>query len=561
MKQKIFAWVGAHKILSVAIAVVLIIGGFFIFGTGKGSPTQYVVGTVTKGDLLITVNGTGQVEAQNQVDLKPQGTTQSASTITEVDVKQGDAVTAGEQIAVIDNSSALTQLTQAKANVESAQANYDKVAAGATSQSVAVSQAQVASAQLSLQNAEKTLINRLQSAYNDAFSVVFSGTNGLFGNTNSQSNNPQFSVPGGTMTSQQLENDINMEGLKAQYMLTAWQSQVAAVSSSTGSTDPNALATALATTNTNLTSLSQFLNDILDALANYTQPASAGTSYIATVNSARATISSDISSVLSAEQNIQTTSSTLAQNQASYNQTTAPVLPEDIKTAQAQLDNDKAALQAAQNTYNQSFIKAPFSGTVAAVDVSRGDVADTNTVIATIITKKQIAKISLNEVDAAQVKIGDTATVTFNALPGVTATGTVAQIDTIGTVTQGVVSYNAKIVFDASNQGVKPGMSVSATIATGQDTGVLLVPNSAVLSVGSNSTVQVLDGVGGAKDGATIMLTTTPRSITVQTGDSDNSNTVITSGLTEGELIIVHTVTGAAAKSSGGLFGGGPGGA
>ena len=87
----------------------------------------------------------------------------------------------------------------------------------------------------------------------------------------------------------------------------------------------------------------------------------------------------------------------------------------------------------------------------------------------------------------------------------------------------------------------------------------MLVPNSAVLSVGSNSTVQVLDGVAGAKDGVTITLSTAPRSVTVQTGDSDNSNTVITSGLTEGELIVVHTVTGAAAASSGGLFGGGPG--
>jgi RND family efflux transporter MFP subunit len=556
--KKIFAWVRGHKIVSIVVVVVLIIGGFFVFGAGKGSPTQYVVGTVTKGDLLITVNGTGQVEAENQVDLKPQGTTQSASTITEVDVKQGDTVTAGEQIAVIDNSSALTQLTQAKANVESAQANYDKVAAGATSQSVAVSQAQVASAQTSLRNAEQTLINHLSSAYSNAFSVIFTDTNNLF--SNPQSSNPQFFVPGGTFDNSQLLNNINAERVSVQFAFSSWQSQIIVIASSTGSINEGDLATALATTNADLTSINQFLNDILNALTNHIQPVSAGTSYITTINSARATITSDISSVLSAEQSVQNASSTLAQNQASYNQTTAPVLSEDIATAKAQLDNDNAALQAAQNTYNQSFIKAPFSGTVAAVNVSTGDVADTNTVIATIITKEQIAKISLNEVDAAQVKIGDTATVTFNALPGVTATGTVAQIDTIGTVTQGVVSYDAKIVFNASAQGVKPGMSVSAIIATGKDTSVLLVPNSAVLSVGSNSTVQVLDGVAGVKDGAMVTLTTAPRSITVQTGDSDNSNTVITSGLTEGELIVVHTITGAAAKPSGGLFGGGPSG-
>ena len=405
MKQNIFAWVGAHKILSVAVVAVLVIGGFFIVNAGKGSPIQYVVGTVTKGDLIITVNGTGQVEAENQVDLQPQGTTQSASTITEVDVKQGDTVTTGEQIAVIDNASALTQLTQAKANVESAQANYDKVTAGATSQSVAVSEAQVTSAQLSLQNAEQTLINRFQSAYNDAFSVVFTNTNGFFGNANNTTANPQFSVPGGTVTNSQLQNNINSERVSAQYMFLTWQDQIRNSASSTGDVNVNDLAAALTTTNTNLASLSQFLNDMLSVLTNYTVPASAGTSYITTVDSARATISSDISSVLAAEQSVRTASSSLAQSQASYNQTTAPVLPEDIATAKAQLDNDTAALQAAQNTYNQSFIKAPFGGVVAAVNVSVGDVVNTNTVIATVITKEQIAKISLNEVDAAQVRL------------------------------------------------------------------------------------------------------------------------------------------------------------
>ena len=103
MKQKIFTWVGAHKILSAIVVIVLVIGGFFIVNLGKGSPAQYMVGTVAKGDLVITVNGTGQVEAENQVDLKQQGTTQSASTTTEVDVKQGDSVRKGQQIAVINN--------------------------------------------------------------------------------------------------------------------------------------------------------------------------------------------------------------------------------------------------------------------------------------------------------------------------------------------------------------------------------------------------------------------------------------------------------------------------
>ena len=118
------------------------------------------------------------------MDLKPQGTTQSASTITAVDVKQGDSVYTNQLIAVVGNASALTQLTQAKANVESAQASYDKTVNGSTAQSVAVPQASVTSSQTSLTNAKQSLLSKISSTYNDALSIVNTDTNTLFSNPN-----------------------------------------------------------------------------------------------------------------------------------------------------------------------------------------------------------------------------------------------------------------------------------------------------------------------------------------------------------------------------------------
>ncbi|MDE1924675.1 MAG: efflux RND transporter periplasmic adaptor subunit [Patescibacteria group bacterium] len=547
---KLIIWIKTHQVAAVFAGVFLIIVLFFGYKTvfGGSSATSYVVGTVTKGDLVLTVNGTGQVEAENQVDLKPQGTTQSASTITAVDVKQGDKVVTNQLIAVIGNASALTQLKQAQANVESAQASYDKVVSGATVQSIAVSQSAVSSSQTSLTNAKQSLLSKISSSYNDASSVVTTDTNALFSNPNTI--NPKYGVSNSNSTNSQLVINIVNEREQINALLPQWNSSI-------GTADATGDLTTLSSVSTNnLNTILQYLNDILSDLTTYETNSSSAATYTGSINSGRSTIMSDISAVQSALQQVTTAQSSLAQSNASLAQTTAPARSEDIASAQASLDNSKAALQAAQNTYDQSFIRAPFSGVVAAVNVSVGAVVDTNTVVASIITKQQIAKISLNEVDAAQVKIGQTAKVTFNALPGVTATGTVAQIDTIGTVTQGVVSYNAKIAFDASDQGVKPGMSVSVTIAVGKDVGVLLVPNSAVTSVGSNSNVLVLDGVSGAADGATISLTTAPKSVSVQIGDSDNKNTVITSGLTEGELIVTHTVTGATKAASGGLLSG-----
>jgi HlyD family secretion protein len=417
---------------------------------------------------------------------------------------------------------------------------------GSTAQSIAVSQSSVNSSQTSLTNAKQTLLSKISSAYNDAFSVVNSDTNPLFSNPNTTV--LKYGVPNSNPTNSQLVTNITSYRDQINGLLPQWNSSIGTTDATTDLTNLSSVSTA------NLNTISQYLTDILSDLTTYETNSSTASSYIGSINSGRSTITADISAIQSAQQQVATAQASLAQSNASLSQSTAPARSEDIASAQASLDSSKAALQSAQNTYDQSFIRAPFSGVVAAVNVSVGDVVNTNTVVASVITKQQIAKISLNEVDAAQVKIGQTATITFNALPGVKATGTVAQIDTIGTVTQGVVSYNAKIAFDASDQGVKPGMSVSVTIAVGKDVGVLLVPNSAVTSVGSNSNVLVLDGVSGATDGATISLTTTPKSVSVQTGDSDNKNTVITSGLTEGELIVTHTVTGATKAASGGLL-------
>jgi HlyD family secretion protein len=532
--NKVFVWVKAHKVISIIIILVVFVGGYFVFKTafGSKSTTQYVVGAVKRGDLTLTVNGTGQVEAENQVDLKPQGTTQAASTITEVDVKQGDTVTKGQLIAVINNASAQTSLTQAKANVESAEASYDKTTLGPTSQNLAVSEQNVSTAQLSLSTSARNTYLQIQDAF-------LNKVNGLFQNNTSA--NPTLVI---TTDSSQGALDINNARVDMTTRLNSWNTLLN-TSSTTSDGTRGEISDDITAAKNLINTLSFVVNRLNTGNSGMTQDAI--NTDIAAVNSAATEINTAESSYNSAVQSYKSAVDQLAVTQT-------PSTSQDIQIAKAQLDNAEAALQSAQTTYDQSFLRAPFDGVVAAVNVSPGDVVDTTTVVATIITVERVAKISLNEVDAASVKIGDPASITFSALPGVTATGTVEQIDTIGTVTSGVVSYNAKILIEVNNPDIKPGMSVSAKISIGTDSNVLLVPNSAVSTVGSNSTVQSLNGVSNATDGATITLSTTPKAIQVQVGDSDSTNTVITSGLKEGDLIVTHTVTGAAAKSSGGLF-------
>src|SRR6185503_5946600 len=107
-------------------------------------------------------------------------------------------------------------------------------------------------------------------------------------------------------------------------------------------------------------------------------------------------------------------------------------------------------------------VRAPFSGTIAKLSVDKGDQASSGTTVATIISKNQIADLSLNEVDAAKVTVGQKATLTFDAVEDLSIAGAVASVDTLGTVSQGVVSYVVKIQFTTQDERVKPGMSVNA---------------------------------------------------------------------------------------------------
>ncbi len=231
-----------------------------------------------------------------------------------------------------------------------------------------------------------------------------------------------------------------------------------------------------------------------------------------------------------------------------------------INQAQSALNNASLAYQLTSGT-----ITAPTSGTVGDLTITKGmQIGSSNTTAgsSTNVSNQQIASIStgnpntvsinIAEVDAPQVKVGQDTTVTFDALPNKTFTGKVIGINTTGTVTSGVTTYPAVIELDSSGGDIYPNMSATANIITKIDNNVLLIPTSAVQTVGTQSTVRVINNG---------QVTTVP----VTTGDSSSTQTVITSGLTDGETVVTGVISGGSSSSSspfgGGLRVGGGGGA
>jgi len=224
----------------------------------------------------------------------------------------------------------------------------------------------------------------------------------------------------------------------------------------------------------------------------------------------------------------------------------------------------QAALNAAWLSYQQtsSTVYAPISGVVTGLSLQTGSVLTAQSNTSGISTAQKIASIktdasptiqvNLTQIDAPKVKIGNRATITFDAFLGKTFTGKVISIDTIGTVSSGVTTYPAIIKLDIEVPDIFPNMSAQASIITEVKDDILLVPSSAVQIQNGRSTVRLI------KNGKM-------ESVDVETGLSSDTQIEIVSGLAEGDVVVM-SVTSSGTRSQSGQtrspfssFGGGGG--
>ncbi len=233
------------------------------------------------------------------------------------------------------------------------------------------------------------------------------------------------------------------------------------------------------------------------------------------------------------ERELKTDDPTYIQENATWLQSEA-----DYKNQLNVINQSQAALNSAWISYQQtaSSIAAPMDGIVSNLSIAPGaqitssNSSNSNTSIQTLGSIKMPnsniqATVDLSEVDVTKVMAGQQATMTLDAFPDKTFTGKVLLVNTNGSVSSSVTTYPATISFDTSLDTIYPNMAVSATIITNIKENVLLVPSLAIQTSNNQSTVRVL------KEGKVT-------SVVVETGDSNDTQTEITSGLSEGDTIV-----------------------
>lgn len=156
------------------------------------------------------------------------------------------------------------------------------------------------------------------------------------------------------------------------------------------------------------------------------------------------------------------------QAQAGLTRLTTPS-PSDLKTAQAAVAQAQAALDLAKQNVANAKIVAPFDGTVVWVGPHLGESAAPNAPVVTIadLSRMQV-QIGVDEHTLAQLKVGQTATISADALPGRKFTGRISKIGLLATTTSGIISLPVIVDMDPNQGPIAPGLSATVDINTGK---------------------------------------------------------------------------------------------
>jgi len=204
-----------------------------------------------------------------------------------------------------------------------------------------------------------------------------------------------------------------------------------------------------------------------------------------------------------------------------------------VDADQAAVDSANAQIQVANDLIDASTITAPIDGTVTRLNLNVGDrVAPGVPSGPTAGPEVELSDLSAlnvdtqaSETDVVMVRDGEGATVTFDALDGVSIAGHVCQVAGVGTLIQDVVNYDVTVCLDDTNAALKPGLSATATVQVAHVDNVLVIPSAAIQIVGGDHIVDVLAA------GNRIVPTV------VQIGQTNETMSEIVSGLTEGETV------------------------
>ncbi len=444
------------RALVIVIGAVLIagaIGGIVWYNMDRARNAQAAVSpddlaTVTRGDLIATVSATGAIKPRSSADLA----FMASGPVSEILLKRGDKVQAGQPIVKLDAGELQLSLAQADANLNLAQAKLTQLQKGGSQTAVAAAQANLTSA---------------QAAYNKLL--------------------------------QPDPNDVAQAQADLAKAKAALDQAQAAYDRIGGGSNPN-----------------------IGMMPQSLQLQQATLDYQKALTAYNARFKPTDAQLKAAQAQVQAAQDQLAR--------LAPT-SDDLAQAQANVDAAKAARDLAKKRLDEAVVVAPFDGTIVAMDLDKGDFVQAGKPVVTVadIDHMQIT-LNVDETDVPRVAVGQKVSLDLDAYPGKTIDGSVTEIAPGAATVQGVVNYEVKIDVGQTDIPIKMGMTANANVEVAHKNGILLVPNRAIRA--SNN-----------KRYVTIYNNGQQHEVEVQLGLSNDQESEVISGLSEGQQVITAVTT------------------
>ena len=512
-------WIKKHKIITIIIIVaVLIAAKSLLF---KDAAQGYVQETAEKRDIVTYNSFVGNVAPASDIEL----TAQTTEEVTEVLVKKGDKVKAGDIIAKLDTTTIDYNIKLQEANLKSAKQsnkyNISDAKRGYENYKDTIDQglnASLESARSQMESAEKAL-NDAKEKYEEAKKTVEDGSHESIQSLYLQREQAYRAYDSARDTASDAYSYYR-EARDA-YLTAQSAADAATAAGETNATSLQATASQLKSAMLSAeTQMNSADRSVTNAKGSYDD---ACTAY----NNAKKSILDNLEDAI---ESAQTSYDTAAKNfeitklqvnqqlesyEAAYDKTKAL---SDVSAAEIQL----AQLKASREDY---IIKAPASGTVTSLSLEKGETITMGMPMAKISDLEGMqVEIKVDEYTVKNVKISDPVKIYIDALEK-EYEGTLVEVDKTATVEGGVSYFNAKVSFTPDEE-VKSGMSVEVKVTrVNEPDTVSVTQNSLQYRDDNTAYVYVKDENGKLKEK------------TLTLGASDGVYVQVTEGLSEGDVI------------------------
>lgn len=164
-----------------------------------------------------------------------------------------------------------------------------------------------------------------------------------------------------------------------------------------------------------------------------------------------------------------------------------------VSTARDEVSRSIAASTGAADYMAKGRFVAPFDGVVSAVNVEQGEIVVTGTmnnpgtqILTVADMSRMIVRADVDETDVVDLRLGQKAKITVDAMPDTSFVGTVTEIGntakrSITSTVEGQTNFEVKVVFDQQVPQVRPGMTADVEIETATHAHTTGVPIQAVV--------------------------------------------------------------------------------